>query len=763
MMGYRTVVKPVEKKMSQEINLHLQTVANDLANVIVYPTGYDPAVQLFKKILKNKSGNNNPNISSLQCELYEKLELDANNLSEKVRQSRLLKPFSFVFDHKDSVNNKEGHIPIFLTESIADYYYSRESKTEKTVIRAKQVTGIKNESMLQYLDDLKQKVNIYENYPVFFKVAFISPLADNGLNFYKYTIEERKMVEGRKYFRLSFHPLRSGTNTFTGECWVIDKTYAITSITMQMDKTANINWVGNIMLSQEFTSVSDSIMMITKDVLSIQFLTLSDKAPGFIGQKSSYYRNILFNSPMIDERAVNEGSLMSEQTGSLKKDNAYWQINRFVPLTKSEKWAYTMVDSIRKVPAFAAYSKVVSALGTGYYPVGKVDIGNIYKVFTANPVEGNRYTIGLRTNNTFSNRIQLKAYAGIGMKKQKLKYGLSALFVLNQAEWENIQLKYQDDYASLTDHMNELNENSVFGSLLRRTTVKGKIKLTNTRVFSIQYEKYYANGFSFQLTADKRTLSPAFNMYYTSGKFKPIFPDSPGSGPREYNVTEAAISVRYAYKEKYVISHFNRVSLGSKYPIIELRYTKGFRINDGVLKSDFNYHKYTVSVSQQVNIAPFGSVSYIIDGGIVSSVLPVVLLNVAKGNDTYYYNRYAFNNMNRYEFVSDRFASVMIEHRWGSFPFNRLPLIKKLNWRSVTSFRALTGSLDNANKTTNKSNDNANSYHFTVPDKIPYMEAGVGVENIFHVLRIDAIWRLTYKDKPGATNFGLRAGFQFSF
>ncbi len=762
MMGYQTVVKPIGKKTSQEINLQLQTVANNLADVTVYPTGYDPAVQLFKKILKHKSDNHNRNVSSLQYELYEKLELDANNISEKVRQSRLMKPFSFVFDHTDSANNKEKRIPVFLTESIADYYYQKDPKIEKTIVRAKQLTGIKNESMLQYLDDLKQKVDIYENYPVFFKVIFISPLADNGLNYYQYTIEERKIINGRKYFRLSFHPLRTGTNTFSGECWVIDKTYAITAITMQMEKTANINWVGNILISQEFTMMADSVMIVNKDELSIQFLTLSDKTPGFIGKKTSYYRNMLFNKP-IDEEAVNASALMAEQAGALKKDNTYWNLNRFVPLTQNEKWAYTMVDSIRKVPAFAAYSKIVSALGTGYYAVGKVDIGNIYKIFTANPVEGGRYNVGLRTNNSFSNRIQLKAYAGMGVKRQKIKYGISAMLVLNQTQWENIQLKYQDDYASLSDHMNELNENSLFGSLLRRTTARDKIKLINTRAFSIQYEKYYANGFSFQFTGDKRILSPAFNMYYTSGKFKPIFPDSPGYGPGEYSVTEAALSVRYAYKEKQVITHFNRVSLGSKYPIIELRYTKGIPINDGLLKSDFNYHKYAVSISQQLNIAPFGSLSYIIDGSITNGVLPLALLNVAKGNDTYYYNRYAFNNMNRYEFVSDRFAAVMIEHRWGSFPFNRLPLIKKLNWRSVTSFRALTGSMSSANRAANKSNENANSYHFTVPDKTPYMEAGFGVENIFHVLRIDAIWRLSYKDKPGATNFGLRAAFQFSF
>uniref|UniRef100_UPI0019541D1D hypothetical protein n=1 Tax=Serratia marcescens TaxID=615 RepID=UPI0019541D1D len=92
-------------------------------------------------------------------------------------------------------------------------------------------------------------------------------------------------------------------------------------------------------------------------------------------------------------------------------------------------------------------------------------------------------------------------------------------------------------------------------------------------------------------------------------------------------------------------------------------------------------------------------------------------------------------NMNRYEFVSDRYASLLLEHHWGGFPFNRLPLLKKTNWRTVTRFRALMGSMTDSNKAANRCHDNTLAYHFIVPDKQPYMETGIGIENIFHVLR----------------------------
>ena len=71
--------------------------------------------------------------------------------------------------------------------------------------------------------------------------------------------------------------------------------------------------------------------------------------------------------------------------------------------------------------------------------------------------------------------------------------------------------------------------------------------------------------------------------------------------------------------------------------------------------------------------------------------------------------------------------------------------------------------MTDANKAANRFRDSSLAYHFIIPDKQPYMEAGVGIENIFHVLRVDAVWRLNYRDRPGIVNFGLKAAIQFSF
>ena len=85
--------------------------------------------------------------------------------------------------------------------------------------------------------------------------------------------------------------------------------------------------------------------------------------------------------------------------------------------------------------------------------------------------------------------------------------------------------------------------------------------------------------------------------------------------------------------------------------------------------------------------------------------------------------------------------------------------------REVFSFRGIYGRLSN------KNNPEFNNDLFRFPletrckpmEKKPYMEIGVGLDNIFTILRLDYVWRLTYRDTPGADKSGLRVQLHFTF
>ena len=194
-----------------------------------------------------------------------------------------------------------------------------------------------------------------------------------------------------------------------------------------------------------------------------------------------------------------------------------------------------------------------------------------------------------------------------------------------------------------------------------------------------------------------------------------------------------------------------------------MSYTKGVKTTNGLFKSDFNFSKWNLYLEHNFPDGRIGQLSYILEAGITNGTLPIVLLNVLKGNDTYYYNKYAFNNMNRFEFVTDKYVSLSAEQNFGSFPFKFIPVMKRLKWRSLITFKGVIGGMSEANKAANGNYDSTISYHFTVPDKEPYMEAGVGIDNIFHALRIDGVWRLDYQKNPGVPRFGIKASVEFKF
>jgi hypothetical protein len=74
-----------------------------------------------------------------------------------------------------------------------------------------------------------------------------------------------------------------------------------------------------------------------------------------------------------------------------------------------------------------------------------------------------------------------------------------------------------------------------------------------------------------------------------------------------FNSFEMSVRLRFAYMEKFLESEFFRTSLGSDYPITELRISRGI---PGVLGSGYAYTKLNISVSDYSKIAPFGSLYY---------------------------------------------------------------------------------------------------------------------------------------------------------
>lgn len=127
--------------------------------------------------------------------------------------------------------------------------------------------------------------------------------------------------------------------------------------------------------------------------------------------------------------------------------------------------------------------------------------------------------------------------------------------------------------------------------------------------------------------------------------------------------------------------------------------------------------------------------------------------------------------MQFYEFVSDRFAAIHVQHKFEGLFFNRIPGIRKLNWRLIANADALWGSQSRANQTVEMFKPLPNVLkptHFGVLSGAkPYLEVGYGIDNIFKIFRLQGIHRLTYlgvgRDGIPVDRFVIKGAAPFSF
>ena len=705
---------------------------------------------LWRRIVANKPDNDRYRFRNFSYELYNKLELDLNNINkEKLAQSKLLKPFRFIFENADSSDGKT-YLPSYLTEAISHYYYQKSPTKRREVFQGVKTLGVKNESISRLLGGMDQNVNVYNNFIPVFDKQFVSPISDNGDAYYQYKIADTQYVAGKRLIHFLFFPRRRGENTFEGDCWVHDSTFAIQKMNLRLGKEANVNFVNRLSLIQEYSMINDSTWFLAKDKFVVDINPVGKSAIAFIGRKTTTYRNVVVNdSSVVAELAKNkkqeEVILPSE---AAEQTDSYWSAARHEELTQSEAAIYKMIDTLLQLPAFVRYTRWINFIGTGYMRVGKFLIGPWQNWVTQNSVEGLRTRFDLGTNSNFSKKIILHGYGAYGFRDKKFKGEADVMYLLSKKPRVFFYGEYVNDFDYGQQYFDQVSSDNIFALASRKGGVP--IKFIRLQQGKLETFKEWHSGFSVLASALHKSYTPVRNLpgksFFINGKGDPMAS------------FEASVRLRFAYLEKFVENNFYRSSLGSPYPIVEAKFTRGI---SGVWNSSYNYSKLSASISNFGKIPPLGSVYFNVFGGKTYGTLPYVFLDIAPGNEIYYYNKYAFNLMNRYEYIHDQYAGINVEHNFGNGIFRLLPVTRKLRFRQFWTAKALWGSLSDENRKLNT----VNQFSFSSLDGKTYLELGTGIDNIFRVLRVDFIWKVLPGEfsEVNAQRFGVFGSFRFSF
>jgi hypothetical protein len=744
-VGYSRQTTKIRLDREQTVDFSLESSSLELETFVIRASEHEnPAHPIIRNVLKYKPVNNREKLEAYEYEVYNKVEFDLNNLTEKFTEKKLFKPFDFIFDNIDTSDTK-AYLPLFMTESLSDFYYRQQPKSEKEVIKATKISGIKNESISQFLGDMYQNVNIYDNYIYVFGKNFISPISNSGFSHYKYYLTDSTFIDNKWCYLIEYKPKHKQELTFEGEMWVNDTTYAVKQVEATIAANANINFISDLRVIQAYDQVEDEIWMLTKDDLVIDF-NLGEKTMGMYGRKSTSYKDFVINKPREDAFYFGaENIILSE--GVNDKDDLFWEGARHDSLTTNQKKIYTMVDSLKAVPRFNTYVDILTLVISGYKEVGKFEIGPYFTTYSYNPVEGNRLRLGGRTSNAFSTRLMFEGYGAYGFKDEEWKYSGGFLYFLEKKPRVWIEGKYSRDIEQLGQSDNAFQQDNLLSSAFRRNP---NDKLTLVEDVQVALINEWFDGFSSGVEVQKRDMQARGGLIYER-----VVDASPVSVP-EISTTEMKLQARFAYKEKYVYGEFERVSLGTRFPVITAKASLGVK---GVLGGNYEYQKLQVGIQHGLRMGAYGNLDYRFEGGkFFGGALPYPLLFLHQGNETFFYDETSYNTMNFFEFISNEYiAGAATWHMEGLF-LNRIPLLRKLKWREVLSIKGVMGRFDDVNNEALTLPENSFSL-----EKGPFGEAGIGIENIFKVLRIDALWRLSYLDNPNIVKFGIRAKFQIDF
>lgn len=763
-IGYKSKAKPVKKGATQIIDFQLSQESLNLNTIEIRP-GINPALRIIKNAQENKSKYNRDNLNSVQYISYTKQEADVDNITPKMRKWRLFKPFIAMWDTLDVLagEDSKANLPVMMSEVISEIYSYKEAEKKRENVNAVKIkfVGMKDGSAVSQLTGTDfQSYNFANNNVAIQGKDILSPIADNAMLFYNYYLMDSIYIDSMKCYKIDCRPKNKKDLVYSGTVWITDTTFAIKQLDLEISPDANINWIDHARIQEILVPTEAGPWVPVQTRTLVDYTTITNKFVSMVVRTYNSNRNYVVNKPQ--QKDFYETTIVYAED-ALLKDTAWWNGSRPEPLTKMEAKSYDMIDTVRKIPFIKTGVNILYFLFTGYKDVGPVDIGTYINVYGYNKYEGTRLQLGFKTNQKFSKSWVIRGYGAYGFRDNGFKYNLQLERIISRFPWSTAGIQHRDDIDQIGTNFNYLagtsfgqQPNNLYNAFAHIGNISKLVRKEESRIW---YVKEFTRGITSTIAFQNIKTTPLFPVY-NADQFH-IFQQ------RKYSTTEIQLGVRLSAKERYVQSGNDRISFGNKRSaVINFNYSLGLKY---ILNGDFYYHKADLSFSQRFRFGVFGFTQVYAKVGKVFSNVPYTLLEIPRGNETFIYGNNMFNQMSNFEFVCDQYIEAFLQHHFNGLLFNRIPLIKKYNWREIAGVNMIYGTLSQKNKAFNTSNE------FTVMTNTPYAEADVGIENIFNLVRIDYLYRLTYNDALYLSNFknanpdnkisrwGIKIGLQFSF
>ena len=732
-----------------------------------YSKKNNPAVDLMQKVRASHKQADPEESPIYNYDRYEKMLIGFNEFEGGLSQSkgrfdREARVFADLVDTAAWTGKRI--LALSLKEKYSRVLDGKDRKSKMEVIKGIRSKGLdegfNQDNIRNVLEDVFREIDIYGNDITLMQNRFVSPLSAIAADYYKYEITDTVMVGGEKCIELSFSPHSPESFSFNGRLYipVEDSRKYVKRISMRVPKAINLNYVDNIFVSQNF--FIDSIGMVHKELDDMCLEMQAVKGtPKFYINRQLRFRNFSYDKDPEFEKFSSEKGEEVLLTDAASRDKDYWLEARLIPLSKAESNLDHLMVNFRSMPLFYWGEKILKVLVNGYVPTwnpSKFDIGPVNTFISHNTAEGFRFRAGGVTTPALSKRIFARGYIAYGLRDHKIKYSgeLEYSFIdkkYNSREFpvNSIRATYQYDRDQIGQHYLFTNADNVFLSLRRMRSDL----ITYKRLARLEYNLELRNNLSFgiQLSREQQEATP-----------RVTFRNADGSFDRRYTQSSVKFTIRYAPGEKFVQGATVRRPINMDAPVFMLTHEFGPK---GTLGSDFTINKTEFYAQKRFWFSSFGYTDVVFKAGKIWSQVEFPALLWQNANISYTIQPESYTLLNPMEFAMDQFASLDLSYFGNGILFNRIPLIKKLKLREIVTFKGFLGKLSDKNNP--EFNDRI--YRFPLDSRTtaigrkPYMEVGVGIDNILTILRVDYVWRLTYRDMPGIDRSGVRISLHFSF
>ena len=765
-MGYATKELDIKPGQGSVVLVDLVPTGVELEELVVrkgkekYSKKNNPAVEMIKRLRAKRDDNDPLNHDNYGYTQYERMMFGLGDLDGFIKKPE---DQMWVNQYADtSLLTGKRVLPVSIKETVARDFYSRKPEAHRQVIIGTKSAGldekIDQENVKKVLDDFMGEVNIFQNDVTLLTNRFVSPLSRIAVDFYKFYLNDTVIVDGERCAVLSFVPFTPQTFGFLGRLYVSieDSTMFIKRVSMGVPHDINLNYVQRMSIEQDFERAPNGSRLKTKDHVEVS-MKLMPGMPEVFARRETYYRNHHFERPEINVFNNKEEKTV-ENSASYMPDE-FWQEYRPAEVRTTATTMKNLMQRLRGSKLFYWVEQGLVVMVNGYIPTAsksRFDFGPLNTLISGNSLEGVRLRLGGVTTVNLSRHWFARTYLAYGFRDEKFKYMGSLEYSFTPKKTmdqefpiHSLKLTHRYDVDKLAQHYLYTSQDNVFLTLKRHKDVR----MQYLRTTRLEYRHEWYNHFSIALGIEHNV--------HEATQYVP-FVYSDGSSKSRYTQAGFTAQLRFAPGETFYQARSYRIPINMDAPIITLGHTY---MPKGFMGGLHEVNKTELGLQKRFWFSAFGYADVIIKGEKVWSKVAYPDLLMPNVNLSYTIQPESYALMKPMEFINDQALSWDLTYWGNGILMNRLPLIKRLRLREVLTLRGLWGSLSDRN------NPDQVSDVFLFPtdalcmpmgDK-PYMEAGVGIDNILTILRVDYVWRITYRDHAGTDRRGIRVQLHFNF